>query len=141
VHAEANAIINAARAGASLLGGDMYVYSVDPKDGKEIDFFPCYFCKRMIINSGLRRIICTTKDKGIKIFLIEDWTNDWKQNDIVDDKFLYGPDRNVKEGLEKGNEGLKQIEPDEPAQDFKSLKEILMEEGKIEEFPPEFKQA
>lgn len=127
VHAEANAIINAARAGVSLLNGDMYVYSINPKDGKEIDFFPCFFCKRMIINSGLRRIICSTKEKGVKIFLIEDWINDWKQNDIVDDKFIYGADRNIKDGLAQGNEGLAK---EEPVKEFKSLKEILMEEGK-----------
>jgi len=119
VHAEANAIINAARAGVSLLGGDMYIYSIDPKDGKEIDFFPCFFCKRMIINAGLRRVICSMKDKKSKIFLIEDWVNDWKQNDIVDDKFMYGLDRNEKDGLDGGNSG------------FVSVKEILIKEGEV----------
>ena len=144
VHAEANAIINAARAGVSLLHGDMYVYSIDPKDGKEIDFVPCFFCKRMIINSGLRRVICSMKNKGLKIFLIEDWVNDWKQNDIVDDKFMYGPDRNLKEGLAQGNDGFindslpkedgPEATPGSPAKEkFKSLKEILMEEGRIED--------
>jgi deoxycytidylate deaminase len=128
VHAEANAIINAARAGVSLLGGDMYIYSIDPKDGKEIDFFPCFFCKRMIINSGLRRVICSTKNKGIKIFLIEDWVNDWKQNDIVDDKFMYGADRNTKENLDQGNDGLAK---EQAPKEFKSLKEILMKEGEV----------
>src|SRR5512137_3067245 len=41
VHAEQNAIINAARAGVSLLGGDMYVYGIDTAANKRIDAFPC----------------------------------------------------------------------------------------------------
>ena len=49
VHAEMNAIINSARAGVSLLGGDMYIYSRD-REGKEMDSFPCFICKKMIIN-------------------------------------------------------------------------------------------
>ena len=37
VHAEQNAIINAARAGVSLLGGDMYMHSINPKTGLKND--------------------------------------------------------------------------------------------------------
>lgn len=99
VHAEANAIINAARAGVSLLNGDMYIYSTDPKDGKEVNCFPCFFCKRMLINAGLRRIVCSTKEKKMKIFLVEDWVKEWQEKDIVDDKYQYGADRNIKDKL------------------------------------------
>ena len=45
VHAEQNAIINAARAGVSLLGGDIYLHSINPKTGERNDAFPCFFCK------------------------------------------------------------------------------------------------
>ncbi|MDD5047668.1 MAG: deaminase [Methanoregulaceae archaeon] len=100
VHSEMNAIINAARSGVSLLDGDMYCYGVNPKDGKEADSFPCFLCKKMIINSGLRRVICSTKNKKIKIFSVKDWIKDWQKKDILDDKHQYGSDRNSKEKLQ-----------------------------------------
>ncbi|MBU0476622.1 hypothetical protein KKB68_01260, partial [Patescibacteria group bacterium] len=48
VHAEMNAIINAARAGVSIFRGDIYIHCRD-REGKEIDSFPCFICKNMII--------------------------------------------------------------------------------------------
>lgn len=90
VHAEQNAIINAARAGVSLLGGDMFIYGSDPKSGQPVDAFPCFICKKMIINAGLRRVICSTQDGGIQIFLVESWIKDWQENDILDDTHKYG---------------------------------------------------
>lgn len=90
VHAEQNAIINAARAGVSLLGGDIYIYgSVSGKD-EQIDAIPCYICKKMIINAGLNRVICSTKDGKMKIFRVADWIKDWQQGDILDDSQQYG---------------------------------------------------
>ncbi len=99
VHAEQNAIINAARAGVSLLGGDMYMHSINPKTGLRNDALPCFFCKRMIINSGLKRVISSTKEGHVKIFLVEDWAREWQNNDIVDDKQQYGADQNIRDGL------------------------------------------
>jgi len=90
VHAEQNAIINAARAGVSLLGGDMYIYGSDPKTGQPIDAFPCFICKKMIINAGLNRVICSTSSGSYEIFLVEDWIKDWQENDILDDTHQYG---------------------------------------------------
>lgn len=98
VHSEQNCLLNAVRSGTSVLGGDMYIYCRD-KEGKEIDSFPCFICKKMIINAGLRRVICSTKEKGMKIFNVEDWVKDWQEKDILDDKFQYGADLNIKEGL------------------------------------------
>jgi dCMP deaminase len=72
VHAEANAIINAARAGVSLLGGIMYLYG-ENSDGSLIkDLRPCQMCRRMIINAGLERVILLDKE-GIKEFNPSDW--------------------------------------------------------------------
>jgi len=99
VHSEQNAIINAARSGVSVLGGDMYIYATDRK-GKPVDSFPCFICKKMIINAGLNRVICATGDGKYKIFNVQDWTKDWQEKDILDDKFQYGRDLNKKEGLE-----------------------------------------
>lgn len=90
VHAEQNAIINAARAGVSLFGGDIYIYGSSPGESKPINAFPCFICKKMIINCGLKRVICSTADGGMKIFEVDEWIKDWQDNDIIDDKHQYG---------------------------------------------------
>ena len=100
VHAEQNCIINAARAGVSLLGGDMFIFHRD-RNGKEMDSFPCFICKKMMINSGLKRVVCSTKEKGIKVFNIEDWVKDWQEGDILDDEYQYGKDLNKNDGLNR----------------------------------------
>ncbi len=90
VHAEQNAIINAARAGVSLLGGDMYIYGSAAGQFKPINAFPCFICKKMIINAGLGRVICSTEDGKMKIFRISDWAKEWMDGDILDDSHQYG---------------------------------------------------
>lgn len=90
VHAEQNAIINAARAGVSLLGGDMYIYGSVSGEDKPIDAIPCFICKKMIINSGLNRVIGSTADGKFHVSKILDWIKDWQQNDIIDDQKQYG---------------------------------------------------
>jgi len=47
LHAEQNAIINAARHGQSTDGADMYV-----------NWFPCSNCAGMIVQSGIKRLFC-----------------------------------------------------------------------------------
>lgn len=95
VHAEQNAIINAARSGVSLLGGDMYIYGKIRSDNEKgsdqpLDAFPCFICKKMLINCGLKRVICSLKNGGAKIFKVSDWIKEWSKSDIIDDKFQYG---------------------------------------------------
>lgn len=94
VHAEQNCIINAARSGTSVLGGDMYIFGTDRRTGKLIDSFPCFICKKMIINAGLTRVICSTKDGKYKIFKVSDWVKEWQEKDILDDTYQYGRDQN-----------------------------------------------
>jgi len=89
VHAEQNAIINAARAGVSLLNGDMYIWGED-NEYNLMNAFPCFICKKMIINANLKRIICSLKNGKIKIFKLSRWINDWQVGDILDDKEQYG---------------------------------------------------
>lgn len=96
VHAEQNAIINAARAGVSLLGGDMYIYGERLPEGEQFDCFPCFICKKMLINAGLNRVISSTKEGKMKIFKIADWVSDWQKRDILDDQHQYGIDQNIK---------------------------------------------
>ena len=95
VHAEQNAIINAARTGASILDGDMFLYGEREKD-QPINFFPCFICKKMIINAGIKRVVCSTENNGIKIFKIDDWVKAWTEKDMLDDQFKYGTDQNKK---------------------------------------------
>ena len=55
VHAEQNAMLSASR--RDMLGGTLYLYGRE--GGKEIQAEPCPICKRMIRNSGLKRIVCS----------------------------------------------------------------------------------
>jgi dCMP deaminase len=90
VHAEQNAIINAARAGVSLLGGDMYIFGSLPGKSEPINAFPCFICKKMIINAGLNRVVCSTADGKMKSFRVSNWVKDWQEKDIIDDSHQYG---------------------------------------------------
>jgi len=90
VHAEQNAIINAARAGVSLLGGDMYIFGSRSGKSEPINAFPCFICKKMIINAGLNRVVCSTADGKMKAFRVSNWVKDWQEKDIIDDSHQYG---------------------------------------------------
>ncbi len=90
VHAEQNAIINSARAGVSLLNGDMYIYGEKRETGAVINAFPCFICKKMIINAGLKRVISSTEEGKFIIFHVDDWVKEWQISDIIEDKYKYG---------------------------------------------------
>lgn len=93
VHSEQNAIINAARAGVSLLGAKMYLYSVKINEkGKEIliDAFPCFICKKMIINAGIEKVVSCQKNKSLKEYNVEKWIKEWQEKDLIDDINQYG---------------------------------------------------
>ncbi|HAI74290.1 MAG TPA: hypothetical protein DCS28_02835 [Candidatus Moranbacteria bacterium] len=92
VHAEMNAIINAARAGVSLLGGDMYLYTAkNEKNGfTPVKAYPCLLCKKMIINSGINKFIGNNLDGSLSVYKVDDWTRDWKTlADLTQDKEKY----------------------------------------------------
>lgn len=57
VHAEMNAIISASR--AEMLGSTLYLAGFE--NGQPIDCEPCPVCQRLIINAGIKEIICATK--------------------------------------------------------------------------------
>jgi len=93
IHAEQNAIINAARAGVNLLGGTMYIYSEvsdNKSDYKAINSYPCFICKKMIVNSGLERVVCSKADGDLNFYNTIDWIGDWQENDLLDDVSCYG---------------------------------------------------
>jgi len=72
VHAEMNSIINAARAGVSVLGGVMYLYGENVKDDSIAEARPCKMCTRMIINAGIKEVIVKTPT-GVKKYNVDDW--------------------------------------------------------------------
>lgn len=76
VHAEANAIINAAR--SDMIGATMYLVGVDARTGELVpDSNSCSMCKRLIINAGLSRVVIrNTKDDFTAIYV-----QDWIEND------------------------------------------------------------
>jgi len=90
IHAEMNCLINAARSSGAILGGDMFIYGEYTSSPKKMDVFPCFICKKMIINAGLKRVICSQVDGSYKIFNVKDWVKDWQKKDIIDDKYQYG---------------------------------------------------
>lgn len=93
VHAEQNAIINAARAGVSLLGGDIYIFGQNRDSGQTITAVPCFICKKMIINAGLRDVIVSRAEGGWLKLNVEEWIGEWQQHDIIEDKLVYGEKR------------------------------------------------
>lgn len=63
VHSEANAIISASR--RDMIGADLYLVGKDAKNGEYVENAnSCIMCKRLIINSGIQKVIIRdTKDK------------------------------------------------------------------------------
>gem|GEM_PF-5297043 len=74
----------------SLLGGDMYIFGTAMEGGAAINAFPCFICKKMILNAGLTRVVCSTAADAPAIFTIEEWARAWREGDILDDTHQYG---------------------------------------------------
>ena len=88
VHAEQNALLNAARSGVSLLGGTLYMYGMKIYNVDEptlIDAVPCFICKKLVINAGIKEVVVMMKDGTVKTFQVDDWVGDWSKNDMTDD--------------------------------------------------------
>ncbi len=76
VHAEPNAIINAARAGVSVLNGTLYLI-VENIDGSLMEEAnSCLMCQRWIINAGLKNVIVRQPQGIVEISVL-----DWMKND------------------------------------------------------------
>ena len=75
VHAEANAIISAAR--SECIGGTMYLVGKEAATGEIIDHrVPCPLCRRMMINAGLSELVVRCPDGKYEIHNIQDWVFD-----------------------------------------------------------------
>ena len=76
VHAEANAIISAAR--RDMIGATLYLAGHLAKTGELMDdTTSCFMCRRLIINSGIVKVVCRI---GANDFVVTN-TRDWVFND------------------------------------------------------------
>ena len=72
VHAEANAIISAAR--RDTLGATMYLAGRNAKNGELLhDATSCSMCRRMIINAGLSRVVIRRTRTAFDVVQVADW--------------------------------------------------------------------
>ena len=75
VHAEANAIISAAR--SECIGGTLYMVGRDAETGKLVSpGEPCPTCRCMIINAGLSQVVVRNDEKRYQVFNVQDWVLD-----------------------------------------------------------------
>ena len=76
VHAEANAIIAAAR--ERMLGATIYMVCISPTDGSVVGgTSSCMMCKRQIINAGIATVIVRDTREEYRVIDV----NDWIEND------------------------------------------------------------
>lgn len=72
VHAEANAIISAAR--KDMIGATLYLVGKHKKTGELVhDATSCSMCKRLIINAGIERVISRNTPEEYTIVNVRDW--------------------------------------------------------------------
>jgi dCMP deaminase len=76
VHAEENCIINAARHGASVLGGTLYLYGQNFGDSSPIEGRPCDRCKRAIINAGIKEVVTKKSDGSVAKTDVAEWVKE-----------------------------------------------------------------
>ncbi len=72
VHAEANAIISAAR--RDTLDSTLYLAGRDAKSGDLLhDATSCSMCRRLVINAGIRTVVIRNTETDYSTVDVEDW--------------------------------------------------------------------
>ena len=75
VHAEANAIISAAR--QDTLGSTLYLAGREAKSGELLhDATSGSMCRRLIINAGIDRVVIRNTEKDYSVVHVEDWVRE-----------------------------------------------------------------
>ena len=83
VHAEANAIISAAR--RDTVGGTLYLVGRDAQTGALLsDATSCSMCRRLVINAGLEKVVIRRTETEFEVVDVEDW--------IAEDDLLVPPE-------------------------------------------------
>ena len=81
VHAEANAIISAAR--RDMVGGTLYLVGRNAQTGELLhDATSCAMCRRIVINAGLSKVIIRTTASEFSVVDVQDWVN--LEDDVPD---------------------------------------------------------
>ena len=81
VHAEANAIISAAR--RDMVGGTLYLVGRNAQSGELLhDATSCAMCRRRVINAGLSKVIIRTTASEFSVVDVQDWVN--LEDDVPD---------------------------------------------------------
>ena len=79
VHSEQNAIISAAR--KDMIGATLYLVGINKRNGEYVkDNEPCSFCKRMIINAGIEKVVMRDTKKEYRVQEVDNWI---KQDDTI----------------------------------------------------------
>jgi len=79
VHAEANAIIHAAR--QDMIGATLYLVGIDYKTGKLVeDANSCAMCKRFIINAGIEKVVVRNTPEKYSVYYVQDWIDNEEGN-------------------------------------------------------------
>lgn len=72
VHAEANAIISAAR--NECIGATMYLVGIDAKTGELLkEATSCSMCRRTIINAGIEKVIVRNTPTSYTVTMVQEW--------------------------------------------------------------------
>ena len=72
VHSEQNCIINASR--EQMIGSTLYLYGTEVSTNEIIkDLDSCQLCKKLIINSGIEKVIFARPNEQYEIQLVKDW--------------------------------------------------------------------
>ena len=74
VHAEANAIISAAR--RDMVGGTLYLVGKDARTGELLhDATSCSMCRRLVINAGLKEVIIRRTKDEYETVNVQEWVD------------------------------------------------------------------
>lgn len=85
VHAEANAIISAAR--RDVIDGTMYLVGIEADTGEIVaDSCCCSMCKRMVINAGIKQVVIRDTADEYRVINVSDWV---ENDESLDGAFGY----------------------------------------------------
>ena len=74
VHAEANAIISAAR--RDTVGSTLYLVGRDAQTGELLpNATSCSMCRRLVINAGIEKVVIRNTETEFTVVDVEDWVN------------------------------------------------------------------
>ena len=87
VHAEANAIISAAR--RDMVGGTLYLVGRNAQTGELLhDATSCSMCRRMVINAGLERVVIRRSKTDFEVVPVSEW--------VLEDDLMTPPTMDLK---------------------------------------------